>query len=123
VSDTTTKGIRVHVVSTFLADRSAPRDNKYLFAYHVTISNTGAETAKLKNCRGRNAACGAIRRPSEATAPPQSRCPRSESPIATRRDGKYSDHRAVTVAATSSRHETSSGYHGLMRASMTTGGA
>jgi len=47
VSDTTTKGIRVHVVSTFLADRSAPRENKYLFAYHVTISNTGAETAKL----------------------------------------------------------------------------
>lgn len=47
MSDTTTKGIRVQVVSTFLADRSAPRQSHFVFAYHVTISNTGGDTAKL----------------------------------------------------------------------------
>ena len=31
----------------FLPDRSSPRENQYLFAYHVTISNVGDETAQL----------------------------------------------------------------------------
>ena len=46
-SDTTTRGIRIHVESSYLADRSSPRDNQYLFAYHVRISNVGTETAQL----------------------------------------------------------------------------
>ena len=46
-SDTTTRGIRVEVRSEFLAERSSPREEQYLFQYHVRISNTGAETAQL----------------------------------------------------------------------------
>jgi ApaG protein len=47
MSDTTTRGIRVQVKSTYLADRSSARDSQYLFAYHVKISNVGTETAQL----------------------------------------------------------------------------
>jgi ApaG protein len=47
MSDTTTRGIRIQVKSTFLTDQSSPRDNHYLFAYHVRISNVGSETAQL----------------------------------------------------------------------------
>ncbi len=35
--------------------------------------------------------------------------------------GKYSCQRFVTIAAVSSRQDSSFGYHGLMRASMTIG--
>ncbi|HUE89266.1 MAG TPA: Co2+/Mg2+ efflux protein ApaG [Vicinamibacterales bacterium] len=47
MSDTTTSGIRVQVKATFLADRSLPRENHFHFAYHITISNVGTETAQL----------------------------------------------------------------------------
>ena len=47
MSDTTTRGIRIQVTSTYLADRSSPKDSQYLFAYHVKISNVGTETAQL----------------------------------------------------------------------------
>ncbi len=47
VSDTVTRGIRVQVRSVFVPERSAPRDQHYFFAYHVRISNEGAETAQL----------------------------------------------------------------------------
>ena len=47
MSDTTTRGIRIQVRSEFLPERSSPRDNSYLFQYHVRISNTGGETAQL----------------------------------------------------------------------------
>jgi len=46
-SDTTTRGIRIQVKSTYLSDRSSPRDSQYLFAYQVRISNVGTETAQL----------------------------------------------------------------------------
>ena len=46
-SDTSTRGIRIQVKSTYLSDRSSPRDSQYLFAYQVRISNTGTETAQL----------------------------------------------------------------------------
>jgi ApaG protein len=49
VSVTTTNGIRVEVNSMYLRDRSSPRDNQFLFAYHVTISNEGVETAQLRS--------------------------------------------------------------------------
>ncbi len=47
MSDTTTRGIRIQVKSTYLSDQSSPRDNHYLFAYHVRLSNLGSETAQL----------------------------------------------------------------------------
>ncbi|MEO2175552.1 MAG: Co2+/Mg2+ efflux protein ApaG [bacterium] len=47
MSDTTTRGIRVKVVSTYLPEQSSPRDSQYLFTYHVSISNVGTETAQL----------------------------------------------------------------------------
>jgi ApaG protein len=46
-SATTTDGIRVHVKSMFLPAHSSPRENQYLFAYTIKISNIGAETAQL----------------------------------------------------------------------------
>jgi ApaG protein len=46
-STATTRGIRVEVRSTYLADRSSPRDSSYLFAYNVRIANVGSETAQL----------------------------------------------------------------------------
>jgi ApaG protein len=47
MSDTTTRGIRVQVQSFYDEERSSPQDNYYFFAYRVTISNVGAETAQL----------------------------------------------------------------------------
>ena len=47
MSDTTTNGIRVQVTTKFLPERSSPRDNEYLFAYFIRISNVGSETAQL----------------------------------------------------------------------------
>src|SRR5687767_10550843 len=47
MSDTTTRGIRIQVKASYLADRSSPRDSQYLFAYHVRISNVGTETVQL----------------------------------------------------------------------------
>ena len=44
---TTTNGIRVQVISQYLPERSSPRQNQFLFAYTITISNTGDETAQL----------------------------------------------------------------------------
>jgi ApaG protein len=43
-SDTTTRGVRIEVQSFYMPERSAP---KYLFEYHVRISNVGTETAQL----------------------------------------------------------------------------
>lgn len=42
-----TRGISIEVTSLYLPDRSSPKDEEYLFAYHVVISNAGSETAKL----------------------------------------------------------------------------
>ena len=47
MSDTTTRGIRIQVKSTFLPERSSPHEGQYLFAYHIRISNVGTETAQL----------------------------------------------------------------------------
>lgn len=49
MSDTTTNGIRVHVVSSFLRERSSPREGVYYFAYRVRIANVGPETAQLQS--------------------------------------------------------------------------
>ena len=47
MSDTTTRGIRIQVKSTYLPERSSPRDGQYLFSYHIRISNVGEETTQL----------------------------------------------------------------------------
>jgi ApaG protein len=47
MSDTTTNGIRVQVETRYLPEQSSPRDNQFLFAYRIRISNEGAETAQL----------------------------------------------------------------------------
>lgn len=45
--DTTTRGIRIQVTSSYISDRSAPRDDQYLFAYHVRVTNGGDGSAQL----------------------------------------------------------------------------
>lgn len=47
MSDTTTHGIRVQVASFYDAERSAPQELYYFFAYQVRITNVGTETAQL----------------------------------------------------------------------------
>jgi len=47
MSDKTTRGIRVQVESYYDEERSSPQDSYYFFAYRVTISNVGQETAQL----------------------------------------------------------------------------
>jgi len=39
--------IRVQVQSEYLASQSNPEESRYVFAYHVTITNAGAHTARL----------------------------------------------------------------------------
>ncbi len=51
MSDTVTRGIRVQVQATYVAERSAPADSYYFFAYSVRVSNEGAETAQLVSRR------------------------------------------------------------------------
>jgi ApaG protein len=43
-----TDGIRVRVQARFLPEQSSPRDDRYVFAYTITISNDGAITAQLR---------------------------------------------------------------------------
>lgn len=47
MSDTTSDGIRIQVRPEYLAEQSRPEESKYLFAYHVEISNLGEEAVKL----------------------------------------------------------------------------
>ena len=47
VSDTTTRGIRIEVRSTYIPERSSPNEEEFFFTYHVRISNVGHETAQL----------------------------------------------------------------------------
>jgi len=43
-----TDGIRVRVQSHYLSDQSSPRDDRYVFAYTITISNEGSTWAQLR---------------------------------------------------------------------------
>mgnify|MGYP001545816563 CR=1 FL=1 len=43
-----TDGIRVRVQSQYLPEQSSPRDDRYVFAYTITISNESARTAQLR---------------------------------------------------------------------------
>ena len=44
----TTEGVRVTVESAYLPEHSAPEDDRYAFAYFITISNEGATRVQLK---------------------------------------------------------------------------
>jgi len=46
-SDRVTRGIRVQVEPTFLADESHPESGRFLFAYRVRITNEGQRPATL----------------------------------------------------------------------------
>jgi ApaG protein len=48
LSSALTEGIRVRVQSHYLADQSSPRDDRYVFAYTITISNESQSTAQLR---------------------------------------------------------------------------
>ena len=43
----TTRQIRVSVAPDYLDEQSAPSDNLFVWAYHVTIENLGSETVQL----------------------------------------------------------------------------
>lgn len=47
MSDTLTRGIRILVAPRFVPEQSDPGTNQYLFAYHITIRNEGADTVQL----------------------------------------------------------------------------
>ncbi|MDQ3334240.1 MAG: Co2+/Mg2+ efflux protein ApaG [Myxococcota bacterium] len=47
-SSALTDGIRVRVQSQYLADQSSPKDDRFVFAYTITISNEGTFTAQLR---------------------------------------------------------------------------
>lgn len=42
-----TEGIRIAVAARYLEDKSEPGDDKFLFAYEITISNEGDDEAQL----------------------------------------------------------------------------
>lgn len=44
-----TRRIEVTVRPFYLADRSSPADDRYVFAYEVRIANLGEETVRLRN--------------------------------------------------------------------------
>lgn len=46
-SEATTRGVRVHVESTYVGERSRPLMNEYFFAYTIQIANEGSETVQL----------------------------------------------------------------------------
>ena len=45
--ETVTRNIRVAVEPSFLDDQSEPSESRYLWAYRITIENTGGETVQL----------------------------------------------------------------------------
>jgi len=47
MSDTLTRGLRIIVRPQYLPEQSDPGGGQYLFAYHITIRNEGAQTVQL----------------------------------------------------------------------------
>jgi ApaG protein len=48
ISNAITDGIRVRVRSQYVSEQSAPRSQRYVFAYTVRISNEGTQPAQLQ---------------------------------------------------------------------------
>lgn len=49
MSDHSTRGVRIQVKATYLPEQSSPRERRWVFAYHVTISNQGDEPVRLES--------------------------------------------------------------------------
>ena len=47
ISEATTRGVTVSVVSEYAPDQSRPSDNQWFFLYTITISNGGDETIQI----------------------------------------------------------------------------
>jgi ApaG protein len=47
MSDAMASSVRVSVEARYIAEQSSPEQHQYLFAYHVTITNDGAEPVQL----------------------------------------------------------------------------
>ena len=47
MSNTLTRGVRIIVQPRFVPEQSEPEADQYLFAYHITIRNEGAQTVQL----------------------------------------------------------------------------
>lgn len=47
MSEAITEGIRIAVEARYLEEKSEPQQDKYLFAYEITISNEGENEAQL----------------------------------------------------------------------------
>jgi len=47
MSETTTRDICIKAQPRYIAEQSDPSNEHYLFAYHITIRNQGAETVQL----------------------------------------------------------------------------
>jgi len=47
MSDTKTNGIRIKVTSNFVQHQSNPSENRFIFSYHVVITNEGTEESTL----------------------------------------------------------------------------
>jgi ApaG protein len=47
MSDSDKYSIEVQAVAEFLPGQSSPEDDRYVFAYHITITNTGSHSAQL----------------------------------------------------------------------------
>ncbi len=45
----TTRNIAITVEPTYLSDESSPEDNRFIWSYHVQISNEGKETVQLRD--------------------------------------------------------------------------
>ncbi len=48
-SSAETEGVRVDVQSQYLEDQSQPASRRYVFAYTITITNTGQEVVQLRS--------------------------------------------------------------------------
>ncbi|MBL9121864.1 MAG: Co2+/Mg2+ efflux protein ApaG [Phycisphaerae bacterium] len=48
-SETVTDGVRIRVAPSYLSAQSDPAQGKYLFAYHITITNDGDRRATLRS--------------------------------------------------------------------------
>ena len=44
---TTTREIRISIETSYIPEQSEPEQNRYVFAYTITIANTGALAARL----------------------------------------------------------------------------
>jgi ApaG protein len=41
MSDVLTQGIRIKAIAEYMPDYSNPAEDRYLYSYHITISNEG----------------------------------------------------------------------------------